>query len=121
MNSQNHTPKINWKLNSDEPLLNNLKSTYKKFIDSKEIQLAEHSKEEVNHLLEILDSQKGIRICEQIQELKLEELFAKNISLWVEAPQVQELETELAEAAVEIESWFLLQKDAIQCEILRKS
>lgn len=114
-------PEIGWAINPQKSLSENLGEAYKALSEGKGNQASGRSREEATFLLAQLTSPQGDLLCKGTEALKQEDLLAKKLSLWAETPSVSEIGTELAEAAVEIETQFLLQKDVVQCEIHRRN
>jgi hypothetical protein len=115
------TAKVNaagWSLNIQEPLVTNLRRLYSALVEGRGNEEADRSLEESRNLLAHTLSPEGKARCRELEALKDEDLLARRISLWVEAPKANA--ADLAEAKIEFETSLLWEKDAVQTEIHRR-
>lgn len=117
----NNLPTSKWEATSEKPLHQNLEELYQTLTKGEGNQEAERTIEESISLLEHTQSENGKSQIKEIENLRDEDLLTRNISLWIESPNTTVLANNLPEAAPELETNLLFQKDIVLVEIHRRN
>lgn len=110
-------PTIQWDAKEGKSLKEALSTLYTKIAKGEDKAL-DRTPSEAKALIDLLENK--TEDIKEVENLSQEELLTRRLSLWAEQPERSQAAVVLGEAAPEVETAFLLQRDLVEVELHRR-